>query len=224
MSYRLTLFATSADISVKQFIEELKPTIDVLRGDFTLGSVWVTSIEIQGVRFFRVMSTGLGKTLRRGTYTDGVWYGSFPQAYLGYDDVNGVNLFEYNTPRTSTESGLMLLNDGHILGGHVKHLSIEYPGKGFTVDQLAAISKMDEADMSDAQADAIMNYESAIDIGLRQVFGWTSGRKFLKICHVEEAVLAFGDGSEPFSAARDIFAYFPETPDFRATKVPDRVY
>lgn len=87
-----------------------------------------------------------------------------------YNDRSGVYLWEAygkGSPKT-------IMNDAHLVGTDVA-LTVDYAGKGFTNEQLAAVMKKDPSAMTAAEARAVMEWTDAITIGIAQ-YGFTATR------------------------------------------------
>lgn len=223
MSYKLSLFAFPSRVSDDAILGELSLGVETVAADVSMGDAFIVLREIDAMKFAWILAQGRspGSGVRRGTLTDGFFGKNYPMAFLGYDDQNGVSLFEGNGTLA-----LRLLSDGCFIGGRkLPDVKVDFPQKGFTNDELRALHDKPESELSDREHAAIAEYQSAIDIGLRESFGWQSGRKFLDVCQAREAFPV--GGSKPVtlpSGAVQLVAFWPEDPDWMSAGLPPRVY
>jgi len=72
---------------------------------------------------------------------------------------------------------------------------------------------------------AIAEYDNAIGIGLRQVFGWTDGNDYLAICHERQG---FHSSTRELvnipSDALPLVAFWPEDRDWKRSGLEPRDY
>jgi hypothetical protein len=92
---------------------------------------------------------------------------------LLHDDQAGVFLFE-RYARETKPLVVSLLSDGPYLGATKAKLTIDYPQRGFSNADLRVFHEIPQARLAEREARAIMSYEDAATIGLRQFFpGWS---------------------------------------------------
>jgi hypothetical protein len=225
MSYKVALFAFPESVSRDKIVEAFESTVDVLSADLEMEGAHLALKAIDGVTFVEVLATGRprGSGASRGTAMDTLSCDD-PVAFLGYDDQNGVFVFDYADP--AKRDWLFLVSDGPFIGGDVERVAGEFPQKGFTGEDLNAILEKAEEDCSEAEQAAVAEYLNAIEIGLKEKFGWTSGRSFLDVCHEETAIPLSGDRrAAPIpDGAQGLFAFWPTDEDFHTAKLPIRVY
>ena len=226
MSYKLSLFAFAQDVPDEAILDNLAGTVDALSADIQMGDAYATLRLIEGLKFCQVLALDRspGSGVMRGTATDGLYWADFASAFLGYDDQNGVYLFDYWDPASKT--GIFLLSDGPLIGGTLDRIESDYPQKGYSNDDLQALFEKDEAELTPAEYAAIAEYQNAIDIGLAERFGWKSGRKFLDLCHVDTGYNLFGAREEvPLpDGLRNLIGFWPEFEDLQRAGIPDRIY
>jgi hypothetical protein len=226
MSTKVALFAFPAKVKDDAILKELSMTVDTMSGDVEMGNPFAVVKTYGNVKFVHVVATEMqpNRAAARGTAMDMFSYASFPSAFLGYDDQNGIYLFQFYDPPNKTF--LLLMSDGCRLGGNVDDLKTDYPQKGFSNEELDRLHQIDEAALTPAQYRAIAEYESAIDIGLRDRFGWSGGRDYLKICYEKKGVPLSGK-KRTATVLKDVgglFAFWPDDRDFRSAGLPQRTY
>jgi hypothetical protein len=113
-----------------------------------------------------------------------------------YDDQHGIYHWAHYPKDGPPQS---ILSDGHDVGVRNLTLTVDYPQKGFTREQLAAAVHKPEAALSAAERRAVMEPQDALTIGLAQ-FGFRARRKdFLDLLYAKEAWSLLG--TEPRMAA-----------------------
>ncbi len=223
MSYKLALFAFPSSVDDGTILSDLAIGVQTVAADVSMGDAFIRLQEIEGMKFAFILAQGRtrGTGVMRGTITEGFWQKDYPMAFLGYDDQNGVSLFEgWGT------CDLRLLSDGCRIGGRkLGDLKTDFPQKGLSNEELRALHDKPEAELSERELAAIAEYHSAIDIGMREVFGWGGGRKYLDIC---DAKKAYPVGSKTAKAMPDdaapLVAFWPEDSDWRSAGLEPRFY
>jgi hypothetical protein len=92
-----------------------------------------------------------------------------------YDDQHGIFCWE-QTSVDQPDQGI--LTDAHRVGTYGLELTVDYPQRGFTSAQLDEALKKPEEELTEAEARALMEYDDALTIGLRQ-YGSTATRASL---------------------------------------------
>ena len=223
MSYKLALFAFPNTVADDTILDELSIGVDTVAADVDMGPAFIRLQEIDGLKLAFILAQGRsrGSGVMRGTITEGFYGKDYPVAFLGYDDQNGVSLFDgWGT------LDLTLLSDGCYIGGRLlKDVKTDFPQKGFTNDELRALHAKEESELSDREFTAIAEYDSAIDIGLREAFGWKSGRKFLDICYAKQAYPVGSHTAGPLpDDAVPLVAFWPEDGDWTRAGLEPRFY
>ncbi len=98
-----------------------------------------------------------------------------------HDDQQGVYLFERYVcaPGASdTTCELSIVSDGPYLGVARGTLTLDYPQRGFTIAELAALGRKPEAELSEREARAVLAYANAASVGLAQTHP-ADGRAYL---------------------------------------------
>ena len=112
MSYKLALFAFPESIENKTILKELSIGVDTVAADVPFKKAFICLEQIESLKFAFILAQGRspGSGVLRGTITEGFYGTNYPAAFLGYDDQNGVSLFE-----GLGAASLTLLSDGCVI-------------------------------------------------------------------------------------------------------------
>lgn len=224
MSTKVALFAFSQTTPDETILRELRIGVRTVAEDVSMGPAFIRLMEIQSVKFALISAQGrsAGSGVARGTITDGFWRADYPVAFLGYDDQNGISLID-----CTGSAQLFLLSDADNLGGDVGKLTIDYAQKGYTQEQLAALRERPASELTERELAAISDYNTAVSIGLRQVFDWRGGTSFVKICFEKQGYRVDDSTLERVDVPLDalpLVAFWPMDDDFYRAKIPSRDY
>jgi hypothetical protein len=222
MSYKAALWAFESSVPRETILAGLAEGIEVVSRDVSVGEPYIAVKEIRGVTFAGILATGRnpGTKVHRGTIHEGLTFefGYAPAAFLGHDDMNGIDVFDYNG-----DPDLFMVSDGPLLGGDLAKITVDYAQRGYTNDQLRELNRMG-ADVTE-QIPALAEHDNAIDIGLRQVFGWTGGTDYLQVCHEEQAFrYATRELVDIPRDSRELVAFWPVDFDWKRAGLEERDY
>lgn len=124
-----------------------------------------------GLRSFIIGVREAGdRVLSRTPIFEMLYCTDLPVVTLLHDDRRGIYLFERFDPQAEPRVAF-LLSDGPYLGGSAASaLTVDYPQKGYSHEELRALHEKPEEALTPAEARAIMEWQGAVAIGLRQFF------------------------------------------------------
>lgn len=168
MGYRHCFFAVrTADAGVAR--EQFREMARELRSENGYRSLHLASADHGGLHLMHLTAAPAPRgRVPRSFFTER-WSGA--ELFVAiYNDRSGIYLWEaYGDGPPQT-----IINDAHLVGTDVE-LSVDYAGKGFTHEQLAAVMRKDPDAMTEAEARAVMEWTDAITIGIAQ-YGFTAKR------------------------------------------------
>lgn len=180
MGYRHCFFAVrSSDAEAAR--AQLAPMARELRSENGYKSVHLARADHGGLHLMHLTAVPAPRgRVPRSFFTER-WSGG--ELFVAvYNDRSGIYLWEAygdGPPKT-------IINDAHLVGTNVT-LTVDYAGKGFTNEQLAAAMQKDPDTLSAAEARAVMEWTDAITIGIAQ-FGFTAKRgQFLELLDAKTA-------------------------------------
>lgn len=192
MSYQQAVFAFSAQADKNWIIRTFSDAVDFVRMDVPMERAYVVLQEINDVYYAMLFATPLtfGGHANRDTFVSFLSAGEHGVVFIGHDDQCGLYVFEQqrklpSPPDRTSYEYFLLVSQGAEVGGYVDELTVDYPQKGFTNEELKSISAMDESDMTNAQYMAVAEYENAVQIGVKQTFGEKRGN-YLSLCNAKQ--------------------------------------
>lgn len=173
MSYRQCFFAVRSS-QAESARAQLATMARELRSENRYRGVYLASADHGGLYMMFVTAEPAPRgRVPRSFFTER-WDGELFVAI--YNDQAGIYLWE----ERGNDRPKRIVNDAHLVGSQVP-LTVDYAGKGFTNEQLAAVMKKDPDAMTPAEARAVMEWTDAITIGLAQ-YGFAAKRgQFLEL-------------------------------------------
>ena len=226
MGYAQCIFGVPTDrITRDELLAVLVDAMRELAGELALPDVYAlvdreANARKRGLRLFMLGRTAERDTLvDRGAFAEYVGLGH-PLVTLLHDDRTGVHLFRHDDPE-GDPGCVWLRSDGPYLGGHLDVFTVDYPQKGFSRAELAALHDKPEAKRTAREARAIMDYDHAITIGLRQFFPRLRAPQYLDLLDLPEAYHVYSPKKRLRSPTKlatparwhNMFAHWPDDAD-----------
>lgn len=144
----------------------------------------------------------------------------FPLHALIYDDQNGVFAWIHHMPEYQSEG---VMSDGCLVGTDGITLSVDYPQKGFTHEQLVTLSRKDPGDLSDAEWKAVGEYLDGLRIGAAH-YGFAVTREMLfALLHRKTGHALIANTSRPLpETAGTVIDFYVEPYLFKSYGLPER--
>jgi hypothetical protein len=197
MSTRICTFGSARDVSDGELVAGARAFFDVLDEPPDEFLLWLQpESAVKSVRWF-----GFVGNAPRSYVLDAAiesMYGVVPELIVTlHDDQRGVHLFEHYVAapgRPALRLALALLSDGPYVGACAGTVTADHAQRGFTHEQLRALHERPPESLSEREARAIMDYESAIAIGLRQTHPEEPTRGYLAAWHSARLVRIAASG------------------------------
>jgi hypothetical protein len=187
MSYRLCLFAVTADVELDLLVGTFAELADELRRENDYTAVYLATssdaaARAEGLRwlYLAVEPASEGR-VGRGFFIDR-WTG--PPLFIAiHDDQHGIYAWQ-RVWKGRTES---ILSDGPIVGTSNVALTVSFPQRGLTREQLDSMAQKPWEQRTDAERRLSEEWATALEIGLRQFGFSTPGRRYLAVLDAAEA-------------------------------------
>jgi len=211
-------------VLLEKVLSAFREGVDTVAIDVALNEAYIAVKEIDGITFAHLVATGRqsGSGIDRGAIKDCLPYENGQFAFLGHDDQHWIKVFD-----CWGDTRLVLVSDGASLGGSVAGITVDYPQRGFSNEELEEYRRLDDAGeaIGDREQRAITEWDNAISVGMRQVFGWTSGVAYLDVCYERAGYHArTGELVDIPTDALPLVAFWPNDSDWRWSKLEQRDY
>lgn len=218
MSYRQAFFVFPAETKDNEIYDTIHFTVMEITGDASMTNTHLVLKQHHDSKYAMILGDiPSGGFVHRDAYFELISFEHDRVGFIGHDDSTGVYVFEYINKHTNTSNtveSIHLISNAHRIGGTLDKVTIDYPQKGFSPEELQAILRMKESDMSDAQYMAVAEYQNAVRIGLTQTFGHTGN--YLSLCH-EQRCYDLSDPSMTLvqrpESLSNVIAYWPTYED-----------
>jgi hypothetical protein len=227
VSYKVAFFGVPATMSAGDVLAQVVPMAQELRMENGYEQVYmVATPEVVarkvGLRVLYFAAPGARGGVSREFFTER-WNGPFFE--MVYDDQHGLFLWRYFSGDGAPQT---ILTDGHRVGlskGFTPNA--DYPQKGFTNAQLDNSFRKPEAELTPAEARALMEYHDAITIGLAHHGVALKRAALLDLLYAERAWALLDEPPRPQPLPRDaapVASFYIEPYEFSAYGLEPRRY
>ena len=218
MSYKVAFFGVPAAMAAGDVLAQLVPMAKELRMENGYAAVYLAATPQAvagpaGLRGLYLASPDASGGVSRDFFTER-WQGELFE--MVYNDQQGIFLWRHYPAQGGAES---IITVGPYTGLSNIAPTVDYPQKPYTMEQLVALHRKSEAELSRAEERAVMEYSDAITIGLAHHGFNLTRHSLLDLLHAKTAWSLLAGKPRPVpmpSDANPIASYEIEGHDLRA--------
>lgn len=165
MSYKVAFFGVPAAMAAGEVLAQLVPMANELRMENDYDGVYLAATPQAaaapaGLRALYLAAPGAIGGVSREFFTER-WQGELFE--MVYNDQQGIFLWRHH-PGTGAAETIITIGPYTELSNIAP--AVDYPQKPYTIEQLVALNRKPEAELSRTEERAVMEYHDAITIGL----------------------------------------------------------